>query len=511
MPVDSDENVRMLKEFRKILETTRGPESSMKLLVTEGGYQQLTASGTALLSRLELQNPILHCISQVARGLADHGLYLGVVVSHLLELHWGSNSHIGKQNLSKIINILIKTFQELLCSDLVCRKVDFSSIHSFLPLVRTILTSKPNVLFGGVDIDKVCVQIVKVFLNCVDEHSCSVSRVNVRVEDGGIGVISYNGLIYQITEDYNLKIIEQIADEIRILVFTFKLEDACNDSLTFEVSQIISILDVAIASGVNLVACQKTVAPQIKLYLMRKKVLLLDRMGTDLTSMLVQISQSFPISHLHIEKSDVPKFIGNLSTVKYVQFNESDYVLLQSNDAAVGTLLLQTMSLAGTDHVKALVQQAINSLRSLAIHPILTFGGGCLEVWLTAQISLLKQKHVRDKEFCRVAQWMQKALLSTCNAEAMDSVYHHGWREGRTSCCCGHVTKDQMIAVGSQLITLSEVTCLTQSTLSPPQPTTGSLKAHVLVDNHQQKLNVILSALETFSNLNEIGLILIKN
>uniref|UniRef100_A0A1B6KU53 Uncharacterized protein n=1 Tax=Graphocephala atropunctata TaxID=36148 RepID=A0A1B6KU53_9HEMI len=515
MPVNSDENVRTLREFRKVLETTRGPQGSLKLLVTGGGYHQLTASGAALLSRLELENPILQCISQVARGLVDHGLYLGMMVSHLLELHWSSDCCVGKQKMSKTISMLSQSLQELMQSDLVCRKVNFSSINSFLPLVRSVVTSKPNVLFGGLDVDKVCFQIVRVFLNCIDEQTGSVGRVHVKVDDGGIRVTSYNGLLYQITEDQDLKVIKQIISEVKILIFTLKLENSCDsESFISEIDQAMSIIEEAIEMGVNLVACQKTVAPEIKLYLMRKGVLLLDRMGTDFTSMLVQISQAFPISHLQIEISDVPKFVGTLSSVKHIQFNASEYVLLQNKDAAVGTLLLQTRSLAGTDHVKELVHQAINSLRSLATHPVLTFGGGCLEVWLSMQIGLIKHNHPTDRDLQRVAQWVQLALLSTCTAEAADSVYHHGWRErqeeqgGReNSCCCGHVTRSQLIEVDSQLIPLSEVT-QAQLRLSPPRPTSCLLAPHVLVDNHQQKVNVIFSALETFTNLNEVGLIL---
>lgn len=36
--------------------------------------------------------------------------------------------------------------------------------------------------------------------------------------------------------------------------------------------------------------------------------------------------------------------------------------------------------------MQVLAQQAVGALRCLAAHPVLTFGGGCLEAWLIAQL-----------------------------------------------------------------------------------------------------------------------------
>lgn len=125
--------------------------------------------------------------------------------------------------------------------------------------------------------------------------------------------------------------------------------------------------------------------------------------------------------------------------------------------------------------------------------------------------TFFQQVHRSDRHLSSVARWLQRSLLLACGRappSKLDPVYHHGWRDEVTAhCCCGAVTQ----STAGQLIYVNElISCSAVSCLNPPAQLTDDthLQRHVVVDLHQHKLNAILSALETFANLGDIGLIL---
>lgn len=135
------------------------------------------------------------------------------------------------------------------------------------------------------------------------------------------------------------------------------MENTSNDNSNSIIDKIMHILKQAVELNVRIIACQKTVAADIKLYLMRQKVLLMDRMGTTLTENLIHTSKAFPISQICADYlSDIDKLTGTLTSVQYIEFNDCDYVLLKNTEHSVSTLLIQNYCLAGgTDHLEVSV------------------------------------------------------------------------------------------------------------------------------------------------------------
>lgn len=252
-----------------------------------------------------------------------------------------------------ISSVIIKV-EELLASESVCRKVDFSSISCFLPLVRTVVSSKCSALAADLDVDKLCIEVVKLFLNCVDEQTNTVGRIYIKVERGTDHISSHNGLLYQVVEAHDLEIIKQTSGGMKLLLFSCKIE-TCDEEGSPINNAVIQILEQAVRVDVKVIACQKTVSAEVRLYLMRRNIILLDRMGTDLANELERMSQAFPISRLDVAMLDVSRLVGELTSVEHVQFSEADYVLLQNDKMSVGTLLVLSRSLAGVEHLKVCI------------------------------------------------------------------------------------------------------------------------------------------------------------
>lgn len=331
-----------------------GPKGCAKMLVTGGDILQLTSNSNPLIARLDLEHPICRFIGHVAGSLPDYGLYFGVVVSHLVEQLWVDQS-LPKPKLQLSVQTLLEHVQQILISNVVCKKVDFNSINSFLPLVRTVISSKCHTFIFNMDVNRFCIEIVKAFLNCVDDQTNSIGRVIVKVESGHNNVSSHNGLLYQTTVENDIQIIKELTENVKILIFTVKLDNSDNKNSISVIGQVMQILKQAVESNVKLVACQKTVAAEIKLFLMRQKVILMDRMGTSLTENLIHISQAFPISQVCIDNlPDIGKLAGTLTSVQHIEFNESNYILLRNKDISISTLLIANYCLTGTDHVEVI-------------------------------------------------------------------------------------------------------------------------------------------------------------
>lgn len=348
VPTSSDSNMRTLREFRDLLQSAMGPSGCYKILVTGGGYLELSASSCLLLERLELESPICKYISQIAKGLPNFGLYFGVLVSTLLEQRWiytKSEKDIEPYSFSKITGFLRK----VLSSEMICKKVDFGSLNSFLPLVKSVLCSKGEQAVD-LNVDELCFEILKVFLNCVDEKTSSVGRVHVKVQTGPSRVSSYNGLMYQVVDDDDLSIGQSLNEGIKIVIFTSSLNLENEKNIpNFKMKK---ILDKLVELEVKVVACQKTVANEIKLFLKRRNMLLLERMGTDFTNLLLQASNSFPISQLSFDLEDLENMIGLLTSLELLGFDNRNYILFKSKEVSVGTLFVETRNLLGEDHLK---------------------------------------------------------------------------------------------------------------------------------------------------------------
>lgn len=339
-----------MRELKELLKSSMTPEGCPKAMVTGGDILQVAVTCSSLIARLEPEHPVCKYIMHVASGLPDFGLYFAVMVCHLVELLWCDGT-LSKQKQSSAVSSLLDFIQEKLKSDLVCLTVDFNSINSFVPLVRTVISSKCPTFLFDLDIECFCIELVKTFLSCLDETTNTFGRAYVKVETGTYMCCCKKGLLYKITEEKHLKNIEALSGQIKTLVFTTKL-DHSNNSSDFVVNKVMPILDKAVELKIRIIACQKTVAPEIKLHLIRQNVILLDRMGTDLTDLLLYTSQALPVSYVDSADLDVSKHIGTLTAVKLVQFNESNYILLRNQNASVATLLIQNYWLGGTDHLK---------------------------------------------------------------------------------------------------------------------------------------------------------------
>ena len=146
-----------------------------------------------------------------------------------------------------------------------------------------------------------------------------------------------------------------IRDSINVLVFTCMLtEERINSGSTSCVIDNFSIiLKHCKKLNVYIIACQKVVDTSIKLNLQREGILLLDRMGTQLTEALVELSGALPISDISLcLKRNLQTMIGTVKNIGYISCNYKAYVSLENKRSNIVTLLVHCSNIAEQVEIK---------------------------------------------------------------------------------------------------------------------------------------------------------------
>lgn len=350
VPVDSEQHVRCLREYRKVLQSTMGPLGSCKAIVTSGGYTDMACTCKTLTSRLELSSPICKYINNIAAGQIDHGLYCAVLLCHLLEHQLLSEDSTKRKTEQEAMEVIFQQIKKLLISEYVCKSLCFDSVKNLIPLVRTVIVSKCLTFLSGMEVDGLCMEVIRVFINCVDEETNVVNKIHLKVESGLNAFMSCKGLLYTVTESHHIEIASKVMSNIKVLVFVVKLEYNADSFTTC--TSLLDVLDLSVQLGVKVIACQQVISPEVKVFLKRKNIIFLERMGSDFTKQLIRLTHSFPLSQLNIVGSEIENFFGHLTSVELLRFFEQDYLVLHNKNICVATLLIQTSSLLGQENIK---------------------------------------------------------------------------------------------------------------------------------------------------------------
>ncbi|XP_054259548.1 uncharacterized protein LOC128984266 isoform X2 [Macrosteles quadrilineatus] len=210
VPVDSEQHVRCLREYRKVLQSTMGPSGSCKAIVTSGGYTDIACTCKTLTSRLELSSPICKYINNIAAGHIDHGLYCAVLLCHLLEHQLLSEDSTKRKTEQEAMEVIFQQIKKLLISEYVCKSLCFDSVTNLIPVVRTVIVSKCGTFLSGMEVDGLCMEVIRVFINCVDEETNVVNKIHLKVESGLNAFMSCKGLLYTVTESHHIEIASKI-------------------------------------------------------------------------------------------------------------------------------------------------------------------------------------------------------------------------------------------------------------------------------------------------------------
>ncbi|XP_075222082.1 molecular chaperone MKKS-like isoform X2 [Lycorma delicatula] len=486
--------ISILKEFKNMLKSSVGPNGNLKILVSGGGYIQLTSSSSLILQHYDqFDSPIVQFIAQIVKGQIDYGLYVGLIVSSFVE-HFLSLQYNGKitakQSIS-LISFMNDCFNKIFDSDKLKIRLSFNSINDLTPLVRSVLQSKCHLFLSHDFMQELCVQIIKAFLFTLDTENMTTGKVIVQVFTGKEELKFCPGIVYQLVDGSDSWIYHLVEKkmkhntEMKTLLFTTMLTDEkskCDANYYLQddkLKKIFEIVKRSVELGVTLIACQKVVHKEIVLYLRRKSVIVLERMGTDLANSFKDISGSCPISDINkLILADLTNMIGVIKKVNVFEINTKLYLLMECHLASVVTLIFNSSSLCGSQQIKTMDEK----------------------------------KFLGDENL-----WVLNALLQASGHSLpvfVDTVFKHAWStEDQLRCNCHLISRDIVFDnFGShQLISLYGVTSINDNTyLQSSDCKLIKMSPDAIVDSFLLKRNAVAVSIESCINLLGIGTVVYK-
>lgn len=360
-PLDSSDFVSALRLFRRMLLSCVGPEGGIKIVISGAGYTTFTSSSTRLLNNITLSNPICVFIKQIIQSqinaFLDHGLYTGILITSLLEKILSHNIGLSIPAVASIIEHLSSILLSLFDLNCIKLKADFSTVKQLLAVVKSILSTKPTCGLSKADIQNLQLSIVKGFLQTTNETFGDV--IVECIEAAEVKSDVFPGILYHINYDDISTVLYEKCNKkgcIFLLLFNIMLtgEETSkvseNRSIKLEepkssnsfVEEAMKLFEQIVELNIDVVACQKVVHPTLCLYLQRKGILLLDRMGTDLTHAVEKLSGAIPISsikHCSEDPGGLRSLLGTVETLRMVEHGQKYYVLLEKSGSTITTLV----------------------------------------------------------------------------------------------------------------------------------------------------------------------------
>ncbi|KAJ9585945.1 hypothetical protein L9F63_020402 [Diploptera punctata] len=546
-PLDGHEFISILRSFRRMLSSCIGPRAGIKIVITPAGYITYTSSSSRLLNSIILENPICVYINQIIKSqmktYQDCGLYCGIFITTLLENVLTKEMDLPFPAVIKIIEYLTSEMESVFNLNSMKMKVDFSTIKQLLPLVQSILSSKPLCGLTEPQIENLQFNIVKGFVQTIGSP---IGRLVVECTDGSeMESKVFPGLLYQIKHEDLVNLNDKCTKEgITILLFNIMLTDVEDDikisdnrdvkiekntKKNYFLEESLSLFEEVVNMNVDIVACQKVVDPALCFYLERRGILVLERLGTDLTVLLEKLSQATSISTVNFNclRDKLAGFFGRIDIIKQIQFGKRHYLLLEKKSGNMATLICNAPNEEAATELKVVIKQCISALNSLILYPEVTPGAGCFEMSFSIRL-MIQVLNKFDNSICTRSQiescisWFQKALVYSagmCNESSshftVDSVYGHVWKFNKENCCCGLISHDMVKKQGNvewvQFFN-NEGTFFLQNLklFSKLSSDSLALKEHAIVDLYKSKENAIKLCVETCVSLLGIGMVVYK-
>ncbi|KAK3864014.1 hypothetical protein Pcinc_030275 [Petrolisthes cinctipes] len=461
----------MLGRYRQILSSVYGPKGASILVLTPAGREALVCSSSGIVKQVSFAHPCVKYVNAIISAQNTscglNGLYTGLLCVRLLEGSLRCEEDLPHAIVSSVSENIITHLLDLLAHSpgQVVMDLDIGDMNQVVSFVNTILGAKGTLDLTPQLQDALSINIVKAFLKSVpNEYSSEgFGHVAVITQEDSASIESqvFDGVLY-CEPDLQHKHIARLQGQSNIKVLLFTVALACteeDDSVsvrwgghgTKEENFIHSVLPCLITTmktrGVHVLANQKPVDPVIKFELERGGYLVLERLGSNTTQALEQVSGCTPVSSLAgLPHQLTSAILGSLTSVELVGFAGRNYVLFDHCEGNVSSLLLPAVSPSVLPALKETVESCLAALRMVVVDGKVVAGGGCLEAWTATRLRAfltsstphlnltptITPHHTTKVGSVFVRVLMELALLPSGGLSSrldwsVDSVFHHLW------------------------------------------------------------------------------------
>lgn len=311
-PLRSESNIAALKTFEEVIRTSIGPCGKLKVVHNiAGGHVTVTSSSQRLVNIVSIKNTFLKLIVSSAKihlnCFCDGGSACILLILKLI------NNSLSSIHSLPLIGKLFEHFGKLFIgflnveSNCCVTNMDLSNLTSFRCVIKTILQSKPGCVLSEDDVKHLGLLLIKVHLNSIPTTMTMfyLKNINFITLEGTSCKESrlFEGLLIKLPEIPAKSLPDlKYKSNIKIVLFKISLSgDADFPVDNIEVNGDVCVWEVVLKflkdivekifkSKVDILACQKVVHPSLRKLLEDANILVLDRLGHEVTKNLEYMS-----------------------------------------------------------------------------------------------------------------------------------------------------------------------------------------------------------------------------
>ena len=474
-----------LVEMLRCCESCMGPLGRLKMVVSTSGALRTTSTSCRLWSLLQFDHPLAEFIMQAAGRVEDHGLLASSLTCRLLLStcrSWDATWLAERVEEASVA-------------------MDLASLPALVSMARTVLGAKAAA--SGLlreEVDRLSRKVVEAWLLTLPEGEGEMGEVVVRVTEGRAGEVAVGrGLLYRYEPTFGQGVARR--EGVRVALYNVMLDHHQGgeewEGLELEFTREgegLDLVDQVRGLGVRLVLCQKVVGEEVQARLEEELgVLVVDRLGTAAFSRVARMVGGRVVSSSshRLEAKD----LGWVDVVEEVEVQGSTYLRLDKQGSGLVSLVVGSLGEEQGEELEIGLGRAVAGLSDLATmaRPRVVPGGGCLEAVLAMQ----GEGHL-------AGALLRLALVPaglTMEEASIDTTHGHLWGE-EESCVCGLVA----MVEGMEVVPCLEVLHGAGREVAPVGRMEGG--GRLLLDSMDTKPRALQAALETATNLADIGIVL---
>ncbi|XP_019726259.1 molecular chaperone MKKS isoform X1 [Hippocampus comes] len=537
LPLENSDILNKLHLLGQLLRSCFGPSGRLKHIHNNiGGQVVTTSTSSVLLPAIYSSTPFLNLILASIRNhvsrLGDCGLFAAILCVTLIEKVKQSGLRQNEAiRINKHLLGLCTTYLE--DKECGCKvKLDFSSSHNLIKLVRNILCSKPATMLREYETLHISKLAVEAFLLTVPSNSNGVVTLGmtVIVPIEGLPVMEskvFPGLLVDVPVGFeDLEPRNQPCSPLRVVLFSTSLAGHLSEigdgpiEVQYGTDMDSQILDQLLEIGkqvfkdnVKICVCQKVIHPVLQQFLRSHGVIVVERVGINLMQPLVQLTGAQPLATLH---STIPhKAYGQVGNVTLRQFGSKSMLhLYPAEESVICTTVLCHRNETILNELKVACQKTEHVLRLTLREPFALLGGGCTETHLAAYIRHQCDAAGSASVFgCLQTEYLLGVEAFCSSLESVAAALQHDSEDSLIDLTCAHhwtlpkdVTQEDMESCerkcGCGLIKMSQTKKWCHLNTKYPVFSPASLSPDVTVhadvlDSFTAKLNALQVAIET--------------
>ena len=430
-------NIMAAKAVAETVRTTLGPKGMDKMIVDSLGDVTITNDGVTILNEMNIEHPSAKMIVEVAKTQEEEigdGTTTAVVLAG--ELLKNAEELLDKDVHPAVIargyRLAESKAQEIL-NQLGEKSVDEDTLKK---IAQTAMTGK-GAEYSKDTLATLAVQAVKLV-----EEKDNIDKDNIKIEKRTGGSVEDSGLIKgividkerlspgmpRVVKDAKIALIDREIEIKKTEIdasIQIKTPDQMQAFLDQEEKMLQDMVTRIIASGANVVLCQKGIDDVAIHYLAKQGVYAVRRISDSDMKKIAKATGAKIVNNLKdLSKDD----LGNAGTVeeKKVGDDEFTYIMDCKNPKAV-TLLIR----GGTEHVTNEIERAVTDAVGDVIAALKTglvvAGAGAPEIELSASLrryahSLSGREQLAVEAFADAMEIIPKTLIENAGLDPIDTM-----------------------------------------------------------------------------------------